>query len=172
MTNDKDYVLVGGDFETVASTNHSNYLTAGTLEIKGNFSQFGDGTEFAFPASGTHRVILSGEEKQSVMFENYDSSHFNILTLTQETSQYEFSDDPCWASLGGDEPQPGEMGTGDVNGDESIDLKDVTLMRRALAGWDITIDESKADVNGDGSFDLKDVTVLRRYLAGWDVTLV
>ena len=62
--------------------------------------------------------------------------------------------------------------TGDVNGDNSVDMKDVTLMRRALAGWDITINEEYADVNGDKSFDMKDVTILRRYLAGWDVTII
>ena len=61
--------------------------------------------------------------------------------------------------------------SGDVNEDGSVDQKDVTLMRRALAGWEVTINETNADVNADGSFDLKDVTILRRYLAGWDVTL-
>lgn len=61
---------------------------------------------------------------------------------------------------------------GDVNDDSSIDLKDVTFMRRALAGWDVTVNETAADVNKDGSFDLKDVVILRRYLAGgWDIDL-
>ena len=65
-----------------------------------------------------------------------------------------------------------DMLLGDVNDDGSIDLKDVTFMRRALAGWDVTINEATADVNKDGSFDLKDVVVLRRYLAGgWGVEL-
>ncbi len=62
---------------------------------------------------------------------------------------------------------------GDVNADGSIDLKDVTILRRYLAGgWNVTINEANADVNGDGSIDLKDVTILRRYLAGgWNITL-
>ncbi|MBR5722727.1 MAG: carbohydrate-binding protein [Oscillospiraceae bacterium] len=62
---------------------------------------------------------------------------------------------------------------GDVNGDGSIDLKDVTVLRRYLAGgWNAVIIEANSDVNKDGSIDLKDVTVLRRYLAGgWGVTL-
>ena len=61
---------------------------------------------------------------------------------------------------------------GDVNGDNSIDLKDVMTMRRVLAGWDIALDAAAADVNKDGSFDLKDVVRLRQYLAGgWDITL-
>lgn len=55
---------------------------------------------------------------------------------------------------------------GDVNNDGVVDAKDVTALRRYLAGWDITVQENSADMNGDGSVDAKDVTVLRRYLAG------
>jgi hypothetical protein len=62
---------------------------------------------------------------------------------------------------------------GDVNGDGSVNLKDVTLIRRSIAGgWNITMDESAADVNGDHAVNLKDVTLIRRYIAGgWNVTL-
>ncbi len=61
---------------------------------------------------------------------------------------------------------------GDVNDDGSIDLKDVTELRRALADWDVTVNAEAADVNKDGSLDLKDLVILRRYLAGgWGVSL-
>ena len=62
---------------------------------------------------------------------------------------------------------------GDVNGDGIVNLKDVTLIRRSIAGgWNVTIDESAADVNGDHAVNLKDVTLIRRYIAGgWNVTL-
>ena len=62
---------------------------------------------------------------------------------------------------------------GDVNNDGSLDLKDIVIMRRALAGgWDLRIDGEAADVNKDGSFDLKDVVLLRRYIAGgWGIEL-
>ena len=55
---------------------------------------------------------------------------------------------------------------GDVNNDGVVDAKDVTALRRYLAGWDITIQEPSSDMNGDGIVDAKDVTVLRRQLAG------
>ena len=63
---------------------------------------------------------------------------------------------------------------GDANGDGEVNLKDVVLIRRYLAGgWDAEIDESAADVDGDGEVTLQDVAILSRYLAGgWDVTLV
>lgn len=63
---------------------------------------------------------------------------------------------------------------GDVNGDGSINLKDVTYLRRMLAEGDVNLSDvvGNPDVNGDGTIDLKDVTILRRYLAGgWDVVL-
>ena len=70
------------------------------------------------------------------------------------------------------EPQQ-TLRRGDVNADGSIDLKDVTVLRRYLTGgWNVIINEANSDVNRDGSIDLKDVTILRRYLAGgWGITL-
>jgi hypothetical protein len=60
---------------------------------------------------------------------------------------------------------------GDVNGDGEISLMDSALIRRYLAGWNVTIDEKAADVNGDGEISLMDSALIRRYLAGWNVTL-
>ena len=62
---------------------------------------------------------------------------------------------------------------GDVNGDGAINLKDVVLLRRYIAGgWNVTVDEDIADVNSDKTVNLKDVVLLRRYIAGgWDVAL-
>jgi hypothetical protein len=63
--------------------------------------------------------------------------------------------------------------TGDIDGDGSITAKDVTILRRYLAGgWGVTIDATDADINGDSEINAKDVTMLRRYLAGgWGVEL-
>lgn len=57
---------------------------------------------------------------------------------------------------------------GDVNKDGVVDIKDVTILRRYLAGTVAadTVDAPAADCNEDGVVDIKDVTVLRRYLAG------
>ncbi len=56
---------------------------------------------------------------------------------------------------------------GDVNGDQVVNGKDVTLIRRYNAGgYNITINESAADVNADGLINGKDVTLVRRYVAG------
>ncbi|MBR2977972.1 MAG: dockerin type I repeat-containing protein, partial [Oscillospiraceae bacterium] len=53
------------------------------------------------------------------------------------------------------------------NDDGVIGAKDVTTLRRYLAGgYDIVISETIADVNGDETINAKDLTILRRYLAG------
>lgn len=57
---------------------------------------------------------------------------------------------------------------GDVNRDGIVDIKDVTVLRRYLAGTtaETDVDVQASDCNGDGVVDIKDVTILRRYLAG------
>lgn len=62
---------------------------------------------------------------------------------------------------------------GDINGDGILNAKDVTALRRYLAGgYTISVVESLLDVNHDGSLNAKDVTYLRRALAGgYGITL-
>ncbi len=61
----------------------------------------------------------------------------------------------------------------DVNADGAVDLKDITLLMRHLAGgWNVEIEVANADVNADGNVDLRDAVLMRRYLVGgWDVVL-
>ena len=55
---------------------------------------------------------------------------------------------------------------GDLNGDGNVNLKDVVLLRRSIAGgWNVTVDDTLADVSGDGKVNLKDVVLLRRQIA-------
>ena len=57
---------------------------------------------------------------------------------------------------------------GDINSDGSVNLKDVVLLARYVAGWEnLTVNEAAIDINGDGLVDLNDVNHLARYLAGW-----
>lgn len=64
---------------------------------------------------------------------------------------------------------------GDINSDGTIDLKDVTLVRRLVTGYSVTANKLAADVNGDGEITMKDVVLIRRYVVdaeGYGVTLV
>ena len=83
MTDDNGYMLIGGDMYFCSIVNNSetnNYITAGTLELKGNFTQGQNSA--CFDAKGTHKVILSGNKKQTVKFDGTGYSGFNILIDT------------------------------------------------------------------------------------------
>ncbi len=96
MSNDSDLVKVKGSFYT--QCNNINELTAGTMEIGGDFNQL-EGYEYNFNCSGTHKVILNGTGKQNVHFDS-TSSKFNILKLTKDKEKdYTFDPDNCWNEL-------------------------------------------------------------------------
>ena len=56
---------------------------------------------------------------------------------------------------------------GDVNGDGSVNAKDVSLMLRHTAGFGVDFDEYAADANADGTVNAKDVTEIMKYIAGF-----
>ena len=58
----------------------NNDITNGTLELGGNFEQYGSGS--SFNAKDNHKVIFSGTETQNIYFDNPNSSGFNILAST------------------------------------------------------------------------------------------
>ena len=55
---------------------------------------------------------------------------------------------------------------GDANDDGSVDMKDVLLVRKYIAGMVDSIDKTAADFNGDGEVNMKDVLLIRRFIAG------
>ncbi|MBR3933325.1 MAG: chitobiase/beta-hexosaminidase C-terminal domain-containing protein [Clostridia bacterium] len=57
--------------------------------------------------------------------------------------------------------------TGDVNEDDAINAKDITLLRQHISGdYGVTINTDAADVNKDGVLNAKDITILRQYISG------
>ena len=66
-----------------------------------------------------------------------------------------------------------EVVSGDADQSGTLDLRDIALLMRSLAGgWDVDLSDIDVDVNKDGTVDLKDVVLLRRYLAGgWNVQM-
>jgi hypothetical protein len=78
MQNAVDYVLVDGDFNVLNYNDIESYMTAGTLEIKGDFTQTNN--YYVFQPSGSHKTIFSGNNEQTITLPNH-SSRFNILEL-------------------------------------------------------------------------------------------
>ncbi len=61
--------------------------------------------------------------------------------------------------------------SGDVNGDDGVNMMDIVLLQQYLNNWDVAISESNADVTGDGNINMMDIVLLQQYLNNWDVTL-
>ena len=58
---------------------------------------------------------------------------------------------------------------GDANGDGNVNMKDVLVLRKHLAGIAVELNMAACDMNGDGNVNMKDVLVLRKQLAGLPV---
>ena len=97
MTNDRDCIIVGGNFIMQSNNAHSGKLTAGTLVVMGDFTQL-SGNAHNFAASGTHKVLLCGTDLQNVSFQNTES-RFQILHLSGKQERYRFTPNPCWNTL-------------------------------------------------------------------------
>ena len=54
---------------------------------------------------------------------------------------------------------------GDANKDGNVNMKDVLMVRKYVAGIEVDIDLVAADVNGDGVVNMKDVLTERKFVA-------
>ena len=92
MQQEEGYVKVMDSFTITSASNHSRYLTAGTLEIQGDFYQ---NRYNNFIAGENHNTILSGKrgkfgEKyiQMISFAKVGSCYFGTLILTKNKDSY------------------------------------------------------------------------------------
>ena len=89
MINEMDCVKISGSFVTQSQHDHSSLLTAGVLEVGGDFTQINYITSNNFKASGNHKVILNGDELQTVKFGAPSSANscFNTLELKNSSTE-------------------------------------------------------------------------------------
>ena len=60
---------------------------------------------------------------------------------------------------------------GDINGDGSVNNKDLLWLMKYIKGKDVVVVEEALDVNGDGNRNNKDLLWLMKYLKGKDVVI-
>lgn len=103
-------------------------------------------------------------------------SNFCILDVTKSTI-YEMANDDRVKEIAYSDNAIQEVDAiesspeviGDITGNGSLDMKDVLLTRKLIAGVlpsDRAFTEEKADVNLDGTVDMKDVLLMRFLLIG------
>ena len=99
MTEEAGKILVYGDFTMASTLQMDHHLTAGTLEVKGDFTQSANYDYYGknFYAQGSHKVILSGKGSkngkdyiQTVTFTQPGMSKMNTLILTKNQKKYSF----------------------------------------------------------------------------------
>lgn len=91
MTNEKDKVIVKGDFTTNSTADHKTCLTAGVMEVKGNFSANygGSYSGYCFNATGNHKVVFNGTEKQNIHFDNAFGSGFSDVDFQNPNIEFD-----------------------------------------------------------------------------------
>ena len=94
-----------------------------------------------------------------------------ISTTTSKTTGIYDVTTTTAASTEPTEPSAEPVPKGDANGDSSVDMKDVLLMRKQIAGMDAELDAAAADMDGDGEVTMKDVLLVRKLIAGIIQTL-
>ncbi len=60
---------------------------------------------------------------------------------------------------------------GDLDDDGDIDVDDLVLMQKLVAGWKVNVNMRAADVYPDGTVGADDLVLMQKYIAGWNVTL-
>ena len=117
----------------------------GTCEVKntGGWHDFATNSASLDTAAGKHDLYL--------VFKGGESYLFNLMS---------------WKLIFPDEPgQTEDWIYGDLNGDEIIDARDLTLIKRAVLTGTVA-GLKPADLNGDFSIDEEDVKLHRDYLLG------
>ncbi len=130
----------------------------------------------------TMHYELGITENCSFVHQNVDEDttyRYAVYVYDKDISNESYSAEKCYKYANRAELEfytdgnAADVRTGDVNEDGEINAKDVTTLRRFLAGgWNVTINDANSDINEDGEINAKDVTMLRRALAGgWGIVL-
>ena len=116
----------------------------------------------AIPAEGIGALYLadSGEAGHTLTWSYAKVSVFRVGEPTEPT-QESTETEPSVT-----ETNPTAVVYGDANGDGAVNMKDVLLVRKYIAGIEVELDMTASDVNVDGAVNMKDVLQLRKFLAG------
>lgn len=89
MSGENGHILVEGDFYEYSGRYKAAELSAGCLELKGNFYQWDEAPDYGFYASGSHTVLISGDRKQTIHFQGNSEklSYIQNLNITNISAE-------------------------------------------------------------------------------------
>ncbi len=174
------FILFNDEEENYAD--HSTYAPGSNEFNTGTFNW--SAYEVGAPVNGLGNGGICFCDENTLEQGNYmyiDNIEFTWIGEWQDVGEvfigYE-NGTPCEESdldLGELVPDPTEPTTtgssdetiGDANGDGAVNMKDVLVLRKVLAGMSVEgYVEAAADVTADGAVNMKDVLQLRKFIAG------
>ncbi len=164
-----DFVLSADYYEQINSNSLNGGEQAGvnTIPMKNNalryhyrFVATGDKTGFERNRDESTEVELASKDEVYLTVNGNDNHFFG--NWTWET------DDKKWISWAGQSiadfhEKPADTIEGDVNGDKTVDVADISAIISQMAG---TASYDNADVNGDGTVDVADISAVITIMAG------
>lgn len=145
---DNGYVIKNAKGMSIGQTANSNgLLSSASTDYVNELSMNADGSVNVVGSGGAYLRFNAGTDQ--MRFRYYKSSSYSgqraiALYMKQEVV----------------------LLIGDVNGDGSISIADVTALVNIVLGRTAEYDETVADVNGDGSVSVADVTALVNQILG------
>ena len=150
------------------SMSNGNALNAGT-QAGLNTAATPNRARYRFVGGDKPGFERNSEENCTVTLESKDEVYLQVSSLsTNFMGNYAFeNDDRNWISWGGgsytDYHEATQTVKGDVNGDGSVDVADISAIISTMAG---TATYEKADVNGDSTVDVADISAVITIMAG------
>ena len=162
MTNEADQLNVDGDFVTWSTQDHREYLTAGTMTVKGDFEQKRYDSYNNFSASGTHTVVFAGSEQQNIYIESYNYCYLNNVSFNNTVG----------VSIDSDMYAKGQIEdmTGNVKGNGYVYVSNFSQVENGAFSGNLRIDSSQ-DVYLPSDMSLGKLFCYNLHLNGKNLTV-
>lgn len=119
----------------------------------------------ALDISGLQLLLKHSNNTQSVVSDGFTVTGYDCTKTGEQTLTVSYENKKAYFDI----VVLKNYISGDIDGDESINLNDLVTIAQYTAGWgNLEINQYALDVNGDDVVNLQDVTHFARYLAGWD----
>lgn len=179
------YSFLGWSIDQAAST--ASYLAGGTFDYNGAVTLYAVWSANPYTITYDANGGTGAMESSSLVYDQgaalrtnafvRDGYSFLGWSINPTDEEIMYADNEQVANLSGtkndsvtlyaiwEENEPAYT-PGDINGDGSVNNKDLTRLMKYLAGEEVGVVSGSLDVNGDGSVNNKDLTRLMKHLSG------